>query len=402
MRSAPGNLDRDQIFEPIASWRQRASRSPLILLAMVCLILGIWGGLVRLHWTFFPLTTYNVNWVSFHGPLMVCGFLGTLIGVERAVAVGRWWAYLGPVLTSAGGLLLVIGVLGKPAPTLFALGSLWLLGITVTMYAKHRSAFLLVMAAGAAAWLVGNLAWRLHWPFHRVVPWWTGFLLLTIVAERLELSRVLRLGRWQLWFITIAIAAYISGLLIGVPRQMFGERIDGASMIAMAMWLLCFDVAVRTIRRPGRPRFTASCLLSGYVWLAVAGLLLCVYAPLPKYGGAYDATLHAFFLGFLFTMIFGHVPIILPAVLDVPIPFRQSFYIHLILLHLSLLLRITGDLTSLPKLQGWGGILTAATIAIFLLNTIGSTLLFVVRRKQDPPNRKGSTSSHSASSECTN
>ncbi|HRN65649.1 MAG TPA: hypothetical protein PLA98_12495, partial [Alicycliphilus sp.] len=36
------------------------------------------------------------------GQIMVLGFLGTLISLERAQAIGRPWAYLAPALLAAG------------------------------------------------------------------------------------------------------------------------------------------------------------------------------------------------------------------------------------------------------------------------------------------------------------
>jgi len=34
------------------------------------------------------------------------------------------------------------------------------------------------------------------WPVHALVPWWIGFLALTIAGERLELSRMLFHAPW--------------------------------------------------------------------------------------------------------------------------------------------------------------------------------------------------------------
>ena len=39
---------------------------------------------------------------------MVVGFLGTLIGLERAVALKRWWAYLIPVCAALSTLLALL------------------------------------------------------------------------------------------------------------------------------------------------------------------------------------------------------------------------------------------------------------------------------------------------------
>jgi metal-sulfur cluster biosynthetic enzyme len=53
-------------------------------------------------------------------------------------------------------------------------------------------------------------------------------------------------------------------------------------------------------------------------------------------GPQYDATLHAFFLGFVFAMIFAHAPIIFPAVLGARMAYRPLFYAHVVLLQLTL------------------------------------------------------------------
>ncbi|MBL8957988.1 MAG: hypothetical protein JNK82_44855, partial [Myxococcaceae bacterium] len=62
---------------------------------------GIWLGLSRMGAVPIPAPRAAAD----HGPLMVSGFLGTVIALERAVASGRLWAYLGP-LACAGSIVL--------------------------------------------------------------------------------------------------------------------------------------------------------------------------------------------------------------------------------------------------------------------------------------------------------
>lgn len=64
---------------------------------------------------------------------------------------------------------------------------------------------------------------------------------------------------------------------------------------------------------------------------------------------------------------FGHAPIILPAVLGIALRFSRAFYIHLALLHLSLALRVAGDLAEVGALRRWGGLLNAVALLVFLL-----------------------------------
>ena len=90
---------------------------------------------------------------------------------------------------------------------------------------------------------------------------------------------------------------------------------------------------------PGVTRFIALCLLAGYAWLAVGGATWLVWgAAAPAL--ARDAMLHALFLGFVISMVYGHAPVILPAVLRVPLPYRPWFYGHLALLQAGLVVRV--------------------------------------------------------------
>ncbi len=61
--------------------------------------------------------------------------------------------------------------------------------LTLWVVKLQTVTFTMVMSAGALAWAVGNICWWAGWPFNRVVPWWIAFLALTIVGERLDLSR---------------------------------------------------------------------------------------------------------------------------------------------------------------------------------------------------------------------
>ena len=112
----------------------------------------------------------------------------------------------------------------------------------------------------------------------------------------------------------------------------------------------------------------AYALFGGYIWLGTGGLLWLVYGGVPA-GPLYDAVLHSVFLGFVFAMIFGHAPLIFPSVLQRPMAYLPSFYLPLIFLHLSLVMRITGDLINNIPLRQWGSLLNGLTLLLFLLIT---------------------------------
>jgi hypothetical protein len=342
------------------------TRLPFIALAMLALLAALWAGLVRLGWGLPPLL---LPLPEAHGPLMVSGFVGTVISLERAVAVGKRWTYTAPALSGVGALML-LAVLPLPLGQLsITLGSLVLLAIFAVILRRQPALFTLTMLLGAVMWLVGNLLWLAGWSIFQVVLWWAGYLILTIAGERLELGRMLRLSRNVQTLFFLMVVLFIAGPAIYMFDRSLGVRVSGIGMIGLALWLLRYDIARRTVRQPGLTRFTAMSLLSGYVWLAIGGLFALLFDSPFSNLLQYDALLHSLFLGFIISMIFGHAPIILPAVLGRKMPFQSTFYAHLLLLHLSLLLRVGGDLLSVPAAREWGGLFNVIALLLFVAST---------------------------------
>jgi hypothetical protein len=334
-------------------------------LGLFALLAAMWGGLLRMGWRI-PLLAGASN---YHGPLMVSGFLGTLIGLERAVALKRLWAYLGPAATGAGALALAFDLQGSTGPLLMTLGSACLVLVFAAIVRSQPALFTVTLGLGAVCWLVGNLLWLANRPIFMLVFWWAGFLVLTIWGERLELARMRRPPRAALVLYALATLVVLAGLALSVSRYALGARVTGLGFVALAAWLARYDVAWRTVRMQGLTRYIALCLLSGYFWLAAGGILTAAYAGIPA-GPLYDAMLHCVFLGFVFSMIFGHAPTIFPAVTGLPVPYRRSFYAHLGLLHFSLALRLAGDLGGWASVRQWGGLLNVAAILLFLAATL--------------------------------
>lgn len=340
---------------------------PFLLLAVLALLAGLWAGLIRLPW---PLPPLRPTLPMAHGPLMVSGFLGTLIGLERAVGLGalgpgRRWVYAAPALAGLGGLLLVVGMPGLPGPLAITLGSVVLLAAMLTIVRLQPLLHAWIMALGSLAWLVGNVLWLGGRPVPHVVLWWAGFLVLTIVGERLELNRLLRLSPGRRAAFLAGVALFAGGMALSVWAFAPGVKLASAGMIVLALWLLAFDIARRTVRKMGLTRYIAAALLAGYFWLGAAGLLGL------RFGGAtaglhYDAFLHSIFVGFVFSMIFAHAPIIVPAVTGLPLAFHRGFYAPLALLQISLALRVAGDLLASFPLRRWGGLLNEIAVLLYL------------------------------------
>ncbi|WP_322814945.1 hypothetical protein [Chloroflexus sp.] len=343
---------------------------------MVMLVSALWAGLLRIGWA---LPFSPIALAALHGQLFVGGMLGTVIGLERAVAIGRPWAFAGPLLTLSGGLGLLLGLPTPLATLLISSGSFGLLIIFATLLKRQPAHFLITMALGGLAWFGGNLIWLSGKPLALASLWWIGFLTLTIFGERLELGRLRQLPVHAFWSFSLSVGLIWLGLLWSLFDYVNSSRIAGLGLLGSGLWLLAYDIGRRTIRRPGLPRFSATCMLSGSAWLAIGGLLMVVVGGV--YGGfLYDAILHSVFVGFVSAMIFGHAPIIIPALLKVPLHFSNWSYLPLGLLHLSLVLRVFGDLLMVIELRRWGGMLNAVSIVVFLLITAGSVL--VARRQR--------------------
>src|SRR5512143_3510175 len=123
-------------------------RFPIMAVAMIALLTGMWAGLLRIGWTLpAPRLTFSLA----HGPLMISGFLGTLIGLERAVALGRPWAYGGPVLTALAGLALIAGLPQWVAPLLLTVGSFGLVAVFAVIVWEQVALFTVTMGLGALA-----------------------------------------------------------------------------------------------------------------------------------------------------------------------------------------------------------------------------------------------------------
>jgi hypothetical protein len=355
----------------------------LLASALLALIAAMWAGLLRLD---LELPYLQPALALAHGPLMISGFLGTLISLERSVALNRPWAYGAPLLTALGTVGMMIGLPGVLWPLLITVGSLALVGNFVAIVRRQTALFTVTMAIGAVAWLVGNIFWLAGAQIPSLVHWWAGFLILTIVGERLELSRLApRSANINRLFIVSA-GVFLGGVIWASLDRARGLQIAGAGLLLLSVWLARFDVARYTVRQSGLPRFIALHLLTGYFWLAVGGVFWILTGLLPSNSVwqyfRYDAMLHSIFLGFVFSMIFAHAPIIFPAVTGRALVYRKALYAHGILLHLSVALRIGSDIAGQFAANRWSGVLNVLAITVFIANTAYGVRLGGVPRPQ--------------------
>lgn len=337
-----------------------AWRAPLLALGAVALLAGLVGALSLLG-----IVPAMGRTADAHGLVMPLGFLGTLISLERAVALRAPVAFTVPLAAGVGALALLTGLPRVVGAFLLTAAGVGLVLVYLAIGRRQPALYVAVQAGGAVCWYLAGLVVLHERPVADAVPLLGAFLVITITGERLELSRVgLPPRPAQLLFATTTAAVVAGAALLAVVAPYAAGRAFGVGLLAVAVWLLRYDVARRTLRIPGLPRFVAGGLLAGYAWLALAGLAWVFFGVPP--GGFWDAALHALFLGFVMGMVFAHAPVILPAVLRVSLPYRPVLVVPVLLLHVSLALRVVGDVAGAGTAWRIGGILNVAAVLLFI------------------------------------
>ncbi|KWT96808.1 hypothetical protein [Variovorax sp. WDL1] len=340
-------------------------------LAAVSLAGGIAGGLWRLGVALpDPLTFDRAGQVLLvHAALMICGFMGTVIGIERAVAVKHPAAFIAPLASGSGALCLALGQQALGA-WLGVAAALVFLAVNAAIVRRQSVAHTLLLLAGAAAWVAGSLLFALGRDGNAVFPWWFAFLVMTIAAERLEMTRLMVRRPAAHLMLHAVLALLLTGAAWSGWAPRAGGVAYGTALVLLAAWLARFDVARRTVFTHGLSRYMAICLLGGYAWLAVAGV---AWAAMALGAPTRDAALHALGLGFVFSMMMGHAPVVLPSIARIKLRFGAFFYLPLAALHLSLLMRLALGSFGEP-LRAAGASLNAATIGFFAATVAGAAV----------------------------
>jgi hypothetical protein len=341
--------------------RRSVALAVAVLLAAASLVSGAGGGLARLG-----AGGFGAAALAHHGALMVCGFFGTLIALERAAALRV--GHVVPVLAGGGAVLLMVAGVDLAALAWFGAG----IGlVALYAYAGRRRAWSLhlgVEMAGAACWPLGTLAWW-RGDVGAATLAWMAFLLLTIAGERRELAQFVRLSRVARAGFVGAVAFVIAATLwrLADPAHDAASRaVWWAGAAALGVWLLRVDIAPRHWNAPGWRGHTARCLSLGYAWLLVACAL--------QFTGAAVAATHALLLGFVFSMVFGHAPIMLPALAHLQPAFTRWAQLPLVLMGASVALRIAGQGAGQAGWLRAAGIGHAAAIVLFALVMAGAVL----------------------------
>lgn len=361
----------------------RAARVPrvrlvVLVLALASALSGLDAALLRLGVT---APVHGESLADAHGVLMVYGFLGTAITLERAVALQAGprrapWAYVAPAAGGLGGVLLVLRSTPLPLPEGRALpGGAWVAAMAVfvaiylAVWRRQQSYAVLVQLLGALAGLFGAALWARGLETAAVVPWWAALLVLTIVGERLELARVAFLGAGVERRILAESCALLLALAAATLSPAWGYPLLGLSLGALMVDVGVHDVAWRTVRSTGLTRFMAACMLAGYAWALVPALVWIVGGPALA-GYRYDVVVHALTIGFVMSMILAHAPVIVPALARRPLPYHPVMWVVWALLHAGLLVRVVAGARAAEGAWQVGGTMSVVALLAFLATTV--------------------------------
>jgi hypothetical protein len=369
----------------------RLTRLVFLLAAASLLATAIIGGLLRAG-VALPVpgdSAWPGQAVLSHAFLMMCGFMGTVIAIERAVALKARLAFAAPAASALAGVLMLAGTAQLAARTA-VLAAFAFIAVNGVVVSRQRAPHTALLLTGAGCWLVGNLLFALGASLAAVVPWWFSFLVLTIAAERLEMTRLMRRRSGTAAVLYACLALLLAGSAAFALSPVWGGRLYGLSLLGLAAWLITFDIARRTVASHGLSRYMAVCLLLGYAWLAVSGI---AWIATSLGYAARDAALHALGLGFVFSMMLAHAPVILPALARVKLQFGPIFYLPLALLHASLAVRLfLGPIDFSLLSAGAAG--NAVAIAVFAVTLAGSALAWRRRHPAPLEERHAATARH--------
>lgn len=316
-----------------------------------------------------------------HGHWMVSGFLAVLIMVERMVTLppgGLAWV---PFVYALGALTAhTEWAIARWAVTLGWLGWTVHRARAARIYRTLEKPLVEIVALGLLALAVtrpGGLTGRPD-----VALAGLGAIAGVIAVERLEfLLRSPARGPRVVWMGLLAWMALLGASVLWGPLPL--PLLGLATALEMG-GVLAHDAAVRFALRllrsgadmplGGRPPlygFLAKALLVAYAWMGLGAALLIGWDFLPA--TAKDMTYHAIGLGFIFTMILAHAPVILPAVSGGP-PVRRVPVGLFALFQGMTVLRLIGDavVAKAPDLWAWTGWPTGLLHTVFFGLYIGA------------------------------
>ncbi len=322
------------------------------------LLVGLAAGLARAGWdaSFLPSAG-----LAFRHGVLLCIWMTALAGLERAHRQGMLYALCPLALALSGGWMIAEPFARGPF-VLLLLATLLLLVSNIVGARARATEVSTCRIVGSAFLLVGNALLFPDMPSHAVTSWWLGAALFYLLGLHLEGRTAVLTSGDRLLFYALIVPTLLGALLknyalgsefidpysVTPSMRWGGDRLLGLVMCAAAVWLFVRDSG------DGWQRL---CALGGGFFLALAGGL-ALYTGEILAGPLYEAIVHAFFVGFAFSLMLAR--------------FHLNSYLALsalLLLYAALLAWIVGALSGAQPLAE--GARTAAVPCLLLLTLLG-------------------------------
>lgn len=314
----------------------------------IFLILGLITGLSRFG--LFP-TDLSIH----HGVLMLNGFAGGLITLERTLSK--------PIPTNLLSLCLL--VLGVILASLDVRWGLWLVtGAILLLISEearasltHHWAYHLTQLIGLLCWLTANVRYQFSNFYPAAVPFWQAFVLMMILA-----TRVKKIGRISDLKVMLIIWMYVVSICL--PFHSAASSLSGLLLLMVAGLVLRLEL------KHSEDRVYRLVIVYGWLAATAIGTLFSDYILY-----SYDFVLHCFFLGFLFNMIFLNASKAIVSKLGVnDTPLGESIW--MIVMTLGLAIRvIPGDIFANEASRIGGGVISLLAILGFFGSVIRAVVL---------------------------
>jgi hypothetical protein len=340
-------------------------------------VLGIWRIAITRGFLLPPIP----EWIPMHGHIMIGGFLAALIIFERMIALridGLVWV---PYVYVLSALFLQVQ---RPSIQMIhgiALAG-WLFHRWLSFRTFHRwekplvesVAFIMLSFALISP---GGLSARIE-----VAVSALAFPIAVIAVERLELS--MQFKKKGAKIVLFGLIAWCMLWIFSTWRGIPNLTVMGIITLILVSFLTFYDASLRTRTNQSAHNlhgFLKLALVIAYLWLFAGGIVMSFWSAVSA-AIVKDLLFHLFGLGFIFTMILGHAPLILPAALG-KFPPGKAPLIPFFVFQTATLIRIVGDFALMQSVLvwQWTGWITGVANALAFFMYLGTLFLSLKRQK---------------------
>lgn len=297
-----------------------------------------------------------------HGNVMVGAFLGTLIIFERMFALPIKWLVWVPYAWGLSALTIHLDFIGFKILNLIAL-----LGWGVHRFIAYKTfknffnplvEFIAYIALSTALFHENGLARSVESALSGL-----SFAIAVIGVERIELTLSSQRKSAKLVYVSLIIYLLLSilnSLFYIIPLQAIGIALFlvGLGLIYNdSVIIMAFKGAGFGITKTPLHKFSRQTLMVAYVWLLFSAISITFWELIQSV--AKDVVFHSIGLGFIFTMILSHAPVVLGSTLA-KMPKRAPSIILFYLFQVMTAVRILADLlvSNFIELWIWSGWIT--------------------------------------------